>query len=203
MLNKDVDQAPPLAPSKVVYDALSTGLQSTLESLGMQPFGGGGVCWERELPTGEHLFFTLQLDPDATDVFAGGGFRIEVEKSDSPRPATGLNGRALFFQLLRPSEVAQLLAQQNLVLESLPPPPAVRAEMYPAGPVRQMYLSYFKPQNGFDAIRTWLRFRSVKDVGVWVGVLAPLVAPMIDRAADVLSTGVLHLGKGPLLQAWD
>ena len=65
----------------------------------MTPVGVHGAYWERLSPT-EHLFFTLQVDSKATDPYSGGGFRFEVEKSQSARPAAGLNDRAMFFQLL-------------------------------------------------------------------------------------------------------
>ena len=186
--------------SNEVIEALTAGLRSAFVAGGMTPVGVHGACWERLLPTGENLFFTIQVDSKATDPFSGGGFRFEVEKTRSARPAAGLNGRAMFFQLLQESEIAQLLAQQNRVIGSLPAPPDAQVGIYPAGTVRQMYLSYFQPQSGFDSVRTWLRFTSTDDIEAWVQLLAPLVAPVLDRAEVVVKAGTRHLGKGSLLQ---
>ncbi len=58
------------------------------------------------------------------DILAGGGFRIELEKSPALRPARGLNGCALFFQLLTPKESEEVLEYQNDVIRGLPDPPA-------------------------------------------------------------------------------
>ena len=54
----------------------------------------------------------------------------------------------MFFQLLTDRELARLLAQPNEVIRMLPRPPTVQVEAYPAGPVREVYLSWFREQKG-------------------------------------------------------
>ena len=157
--------------------------------------------WMRLLQDGEHLFLSIQVDRKATDPYSGGGFRIEIERTRSPRPLEGLNGRAMFFQLLNASEIDQLVEQQNRVIESLPKPPSDQIDLYPAGPVREMYLSYFETVDGFDPVRSWLRYRSVDHLQAWAETLIPLLGPMLDRAAVVMSTEVRHLGKGCLIES--
>jgi hypothetical protein len=154
------------------------------------------------LPSGEFVFMSLQVDGKATDTYSGGEFRIELEKSAANRPASGLAGRAMFFQLLSDEELARLLAQQNEVIRRLPKPPTLQIEAYPAGPIREMYLSYFRDQQGFDAIRTWMRYRTLVDVDEWVNSLAPLVASFVSRSEVHLSRGTVHLGQGSLLDSW-
>lgn len=66
---------------------------------------------------GEHslaCFVSLRVDSKATDPFAGGGFRVELERSRHRVPARALTGRALFFQLLTDEEMASLLAEWRL-----------------------------------------------------------------------------------------
>ena len=147
------------------------------------------------------MFISFQVDSKATDVYAGGAFRVELEKSAGRRPAGGLQGRALFFQLLTSSEQAQLLAQQNRIIRSLQHPPQAHIDLYPAGPVRNQYLSYFQPQNEFDAINCWLRVKTTGDVESWAKSIEPLLALMLERATELLVPETLYLGQGALLES--
>jgi hypothetical protein len=81
----------------------------------------------------------------------------------------------------------------------LPAPSAQHVELYPAGGVRERYLSYFQPQTRFDAIDCWLRFRDLDDVDGWAATLGPLVPIMASRAAAFMRSDTLHLGRGSLL----
>lgn len=145
------------------------------------------------------MFLSLQVDRKAGDAYAGGSFRIELDKSRGRRPALGLNGRALFFQLLTEEERQGLLARQNRIIDSLPQPPPEQVQLYPAGGVRDIYLSYFEHQSKFDAVRCWLRYRTVDDLRGWASALSPLVRPLVTRAATYLSMDRRVLGQGYLL----
>jgi len=148
---------------------------------------------------GETLFVVPQVDLKATDVYKGGAFRVEFEKAASRQPSRGLNGRALFFQLLLPDEVAHLLSIQNAMIKRTPHPPPEHVNAYPVGPVRDMYLSYFQPQREFDAIKCWLRSRTVEDVQVWTDALSELLPVMLERARSILDPTVRVLGLGNLV----
>jgi hypothetical protein len=126
---------------------------------------------------------------------------LEFEKAPKRKRSSGLMGRALFFQLMEPDELSSALDQQNRVIRSLPRPPEAQVAVYPAGGVRDMYLSYFAPQDGFDAVRSWLRCRTDTDAAAWAEVLTPLLPAMVDRACRLLDRATLHLGKGSLLHA--
>jgi len=184
-----------------VYDTLQRMLGSELERLQMRRVATIGYpAWVSEVnASGERLFVSVQVDGKATDPYSGGGFRVEIEKSKDAKPASGLNGRALFFQLLTSAEAARLLARQNAVIESLVRPPVAQVEAYPAGSVRDQYLAYFEPQVEFDAVRCWLRFRTRADVTGWADALSPLLADLVDRGDKVLREDKRVLGKGPLL----
>jgi hypothetical protein len=147
---------------------------------------------------GGRLFVSVQVDRKATDPYAGGAFRIEWEKSMGQIPGRGLSGRALFFQLLVPDAIEAMLKHQNSVIGSLSFPPTEQIGLYPDGAVRQQYLKYFEPQDGFDAVRSWLRFRTRNDLDAWVLVLAPTIGPMM-QAASQLDSETLYLGKGSLV----
>jgi hypothetical protein len=151
--------------------------------------------------SGEFLYLSLQVDGKATDPFSGGGFRVELEKSRRRVPARGLNGRALFFQLLTAGELETLVAQQNRIIAARPKPPAEQVALYPEGPVREMYLSFFEPQSEFDVIDCWLRYGSLADVRAWAEVLTPMIQPLLERADAALSPDRRDLGKGNLLGA--
>lgn len=185
-----------------VYERLATGLGPMLTDRGMQRVPRLSYpCWGRQFQnSNEQVYLSLQVDDKATDGFSGGGFRIEIEKAVGRRPATGLNGRALFFQLLTAEELTTVLEQQNRVIRALPRPTTTHVEVYSAGRVRQQYLSWFEPQSGFDAIRSWMRYRSVHDVESWVGTLRPFMSVMVDRGADYLRRDTRHLGRGSLVE---
>jgi hypothetical protein len=192
-----------LPSQKVVYSELAARLSPALESCGMRRLKRVSYpAWRSDdSELGEVIFFSLQVDRRATDPFKGGGFRAELEKSRQRDPACGLTGRALFFQLLTAEELETLLAQQNRVIGSRPKPPAEQVSLYPEGPVRRMYLSYFEPQSAFDAVRCWLRYGRLADVREWADALAPIVRPLNERADAYLSPERLALGQGCLLEA--
>lgn len=192
-----------LPTPKEVYERLAEGLGPVLVELGMRRVPRlSWPCWVRQSPlTSDQVYLSLQVDEKATDPFSGGGFRVELEKSGSPRPAAGLNGRALFFQLLTSQEGAAVLACQNRVIQALPRPPAAQVELYPDGPVRRMYLSYFESQEGFDPVRSWMRYRTMDDLDAWVRTLEPLMGAMVSRAEEYLRRETRHLGRGSLVEA--
>jgi hypothetical protein len=105
----------------------------------------------------------------------------------------------MFFQLLTQEELARILAQQNRVIRRLPKPPIVQIEAYPTGPIRDVYRSWFREQVEFDAIRPWMRYRTLADVDEWVGLLGPLVGSLVSRAEVYVRRGTVHLGRGSLV----
>lgn len=188
---------------EVVYEELRLGLAAALDQLRFQPLR---TCtypaWcSPEAQEGRRIFLSLQVDSKATDPYAGGGFRLELEASTQRLPALGLNGRALFFQLLTSKELGTLLDRQNRVIRSLNAPSEEQILAYPEGPIRQQYLAYFAPQSAFDSVRCWLRYASSPDVREWTQLLAPLVQPLVHRASIYLSPDRRTLGKGTLLTA--
>jgi hypothetical protein len=187
--------------AEVVYSRLSAGLDPALTRTGMQRLSRAGYpSWRRQDGgTGISTLISLQIDSKATDPFSGGGFRVELERSKNRLPARGLNGRALFFQLLRDDELAILVSEQNRIIDSLPTPTIEQIELYPAGAVRDQYLKYFEPQRKFDVAESWLRYHTDDDLAAWTRLFAPLVAAMIERAESNLKPDVLHLGEGSLL----
>lgn len=182
-----------------VYELLSDVLSNQLESLNMTRVKRISYPSWRSDDRESLIFFSLQIDSKATDPFTGRGFRLEMENSYQRTPARGLNGRALFFQLLYPQECDMLLSQQNMIISSLEEPPSEQIELYPAGLVRNQYLKYFDQQNEFSPISSWLRYTCVSDVEEWAKLLTPLVRPLIDRARMYLSPDQKTLGRGCLL----
>ena len=183
-------------------ERLAAGLEVVLSELRMKRVVRlSWPAWVLPMSTDENLFVSVQVEERATDAYAGSVFRIELEKSPSSRPAGSLKGRALFFQLLTASELEDVLAYQNRVLSSLPQPPTAHIDRYPEGPVRDQYLSWFKERAGFDAVHSWMRFRTTADLDGWVQALVPVMAPMVRRAAECLHRDTVHLGKGSLTTA--
>lgn len=73
-----------------VYERLAAGLHPTLKAAGMQLVRRiHWPCWWRPSSTseGDRLYLSMRLDHKATDTYAGGQFRIELEKTASDRPA--------------------------------------------------------------------------------------------------------------------
>ena len=137
----------------------------------------------------------------AKDPYTGGGFRLELEEGSTQRgPNAKLTGRALFFQLLGKSELEAVLKLQNRIISSLPAPLPSHIERYPPV-VRQQYFSYFEPQEDFDAIRCWLRYRTLADVESWCQLLEPILRPLLYRARSTLKADEMYLGRGAILLA--
>ncbi len=187
--------------AKALEQLLADRLSDALARDGLLSVRCGWPTWRRPSTEDKWLFVSLQADAKATDHWAGGQFRLEWQKSSSEKPSGGLTGRALFFQLLLPDELTKVLAQQNLVRLSLPIPTSDHAAAYPAGAVRDMYLSYFEPQTRFDPVSCWLACRSADHVGLWASTLAPLLPVMAERAERLLNDETVHLGQGSLLTA--
>jgi hypothetical protein len=184
-----------------VYAELSASLAPDLESAGMTRFRRVAYPAWRSHPDDEGcvVFLSLQVDSKATDPYAGGGIRIELERSRQSIPARGLNGRALFYQLMTADELEALLDVQNGVIASLPAPPDAQVSLYPEGAVRQDYLRFFEQQKSFDAIDCWLRYSTAVHVREWTRQLVQVVHPLVERAAVCLDPERLALGKGSLL----
>ncbi|HEV7680394.1 MAG TPA: hypothetical protein VGQ42_17675 [Candidatus Dormibacteraeota bacterium] len=185
-----------------VYERLGAGIGPVLEALGMRRVSRLSYpAWVlREVPEGLNVFLSLQTHAKAKDTFAGGRFRVELEKSSSGRPAGGLGGRAMFFQLLTSAELQTLLEQQNTVITGLPRPPQSHVDGYPAT-LRDHYLSWFEPQSKFTAIDAWMRYRSLSDLDAWAAILVPLMPVLIERATTYLDGTTLQLGSHSLLGA--
>ncbi len=186
-----------------VHDHLSARLGPSLDELGLRRLRDVPYpAWRSAVDkSGQAIFLSWQVDAEATDPFAGGGFRIELENSKQQRPARGLNGRALFFQLMTVEELRILLAQQNRVIESLPKPPLEQVALYPEGPIRQQYLAYFQTQPSFDAVHSWLRYFTEADLTDWGTLLTPSLQLLVPRAAIHLTPDRRDLGRGYLLTA--
>lgn len=188
-----------LTPTKV-YTLLTVGLLAAFENAHLTPVRDCPFpAWRLFSGDALSVFLSLQVDTKATDPFAGGGFRIELEHSTQRRPALGLNGRALFLQLLTADELRILLYQQNDIIDRLKPPLPEQIQLYADGPIRAQYLQYFRRQSAFDAVRSWLRYNSEADVVAWADLLSSLVQPLVQRAGIYLSPETRSLGKGCLL----
>lgn len=190
-----------LPTHRSVYECLCEGLAPSLTALQLKPVGSfPRSAWRSTVDNeGNVVFLSFQVDSKGTDPFSGGKFRVELEKSRQRRPALGLNGRALYFQLLTRDERQLLLDQQNRFIDRLPKPPPRHAQLYPEGIVRETYLEYFQHQLTFDAVRCWLRYLDETDIMGWVPLLSQLVQPLVERASIFLSPDRRDLGRGYLL----
>jgi hypothetical protein len=195
-----VEMSVALPRPRLVYEALSDGLGPAIEQLGLMRLSRTPFLSWRSTKSEDRsrTFLSFQVDSKATDPYGGGGFRLELERSLAEEPATGLVGRAKFFQLLTGDELDAVLAHQNEIIRDLPWPPDEHVRLYPDDGVREQYLDYFEPQPMFDSIQSWLRYRTLKDVEDWTTVLAPLLPVLLERAAR-LNPSERHLGKGSLL----
>jgi len=104
----------------------------------------------------------------------------------------------LFFQLLNRDELSSLVAYQNRVIADLPKPPKDQVDTYPEF-LRHQYLSYFEPQQGFDAVKSWMRYRTLAHVDGWSEILGSLLPQLDKRARSSLRPDQLYLGKGPIV----
>ena len=143
MLEADV---PGLPTPKEVYGRIVERFQPSLVPLGYSLGKLRGFPWWYAEKTDGRVFLSAQVDTKATDPYAGGAFRVELEKGTGNVPNAKLTGRAFFFQLLEDDELSTLVAQQNRLIGSLPSPPAAQVNAYPEF-LRPQYLSYFQPQD--------------------------------------------------------
>jgi hypothetical protein len=189
------DRAPLPAPGDV-YTRVASHLGPGLAGLGYVVGAGRGFPWWFSPDRGGRLFISCQVDAKATDPFAGSGLRLELERGvEGTVPNARLAGRALFFQLLTDEELKSLLDVQNELIASLPAPPETHVNSYPEF-LRVQYLSYFQPQDTFDPVKSWLRYRALDDVDRWLELLVP-VLPVLDRRARAsLKSDEMYLGRG-------
>lgn len=155
---------------KDLYRYLEPRLEPHMDRLGLQRVKAGPpwLLWKSQAADGDaHVFYSLQADAKATDAYAGGGFRIQLEKSSAKRPG-GVFGCAFFFQLLSDAEMDGILKVQNSVIRSFPPPPQEWIETYAAQSLDRQYLSWFDPQSDFNPIDCWFRYRTTEDLDAWV-----------------------------------
>lgn len=192
------DPVPQSASSTDVYARIARHLQPKLELLGYRPGATAEFPWWYVTDGNGRMFVSAQIDTKATDPFAGAGFRLEFEKGGAGVPNAKLVGRALFFQLLSNDELRPLLDLQNRIIESLPLPPEAQINSYPEF-LRAQYRSYFQPQAAFNAVQSWLRYRTLADVDRWMEMLAPLMSTVHERARTRLNADQMYLGRGQLL----
>lgn len=177
-----------------VYSRICERLEPALATLGYSAGKAKGFpWWSAEFPPGQ-VFVSAQVDTKATDPYAGSGFRFEFERG-SGAPNRKLMGRALFFQLLADDELKKLLAQQNQVIASLGTPPQAQVDSYPEF-LRPQYLSYFQPQDSFDAVKCWMRYRDLADIDRWMECLMPLFPALDGRVRGHLKNDEMYLGRG-------
>lgn len=179
-----------------VYAELGAQLEPGLTRLGYRRGPGRAYPWWYTVVGDGRVFISAQVDTKATDPFAGGGFRLELERGGRGAPSAKLAGRALFFQLLQTEELGTLLAHQNQVIASLPSPPEAQVKAYPEF-LRPQYLSYFRAQDDFDEVRSWLRYRDLADIDRWAEILGPLL-PILDGRARSLKADQMYLGRGSI-----
>ena len=188
----EVTPVPPTAEE--VYAVISQRLDLVLGRLGYTRGRAGTSPWWFLDDARGRLFLSVQVDAKATDPYAGGGVRFELERGNTRVPYEKLNGRAMFFQLLTADELQRLITHQNRVIASLSPPPTSHVNLY-GELLREQYLSYFRPQTGFDSVKCWLRFHDLEQVGRWMDVLEPLLPVIHDRALSILKSDELYLGR--------
>ncbi|MEX2210115.1 MAG: hypothetical protein WD846_04510 [Patescibacteria group bacterium] len=185
-----------MAKPSEVYARVSTHLDPGLAHLGYRAGAARSFPWWYADDRGDRLFVSGQVDTKAIDPYAGGGFRLEFEKgAKGAVPNAKLAGRALFFQLLKDDELRMLVARQNELIASLAGPPEAHVNAYPEF-LRPQYLSYFQPQEAFDAVNSWLRYRALGDVDRWMEILVPLLPILDQRARENLQANEMYLGRG-------
>lgn len=184
-----------LPAPKEVYARIVEHLQPNLMLLGYSAGKTKGFPWWYAENSPGRVFVSAQVDTKATDPYAGSGFRLELERGSGGAPNSKLVGRALFFQLLTDDELEALLRNQNQVIAALSPPPEGHTNAYPEF-LRPQYLSYFQPQDSFDAVKSWMRYRDLNDVDRWIELLTPLLPAIDRRARENLKSDQTYLGRG-------
>ena len=163
-----------------------------LRPLGFTTRKSGPPTWKKKLGSCEMLLMGIQRHPNAVDPYAGGRFRIEIERARTERPYMALAGRAALDQLLLPQEMAAVLAHQRGVITSLQRPPAQWVAIYPES-LRETYLGNFDPDAPYRPGNFWHRYRNVEDVTGWMLAIAPFLPSVVERG-ERLSPGVIYLG---------
>jgi hypothetical protein len=187
------DRPSDLVSAREAYTVIFNRLQPSLELLGYSAGDTRKFPWWWVDADDDRLLMSAQVDAKATDPFSGQGFRLEFERGGR-RPYKKLTGRALFFQLLPPREYGILLTHQNQIIGSLERPPAIHVRSYPKF-LQSQYLSYFQPQTDFDAVQSWLRYKTLEDVDAWMTILTPMI-PTLHAQAIKLKSDQIYLGRG-------
>jgi hypothetical protein len=179
------------APQEV-HSAIRDALDPVVRPLGYVGTKGRAAGWSLKEDRGR-LFFQFQVNPKATDSYAGGEFLVEFEHTLGEGQGRALSGRARFDQLMTKAELKAVLAHQNEVIASLPRPPESHVAGYPEF-LRDTYLQWFEPLSTFSPGDLWLRYRSLDDVRGWLQLLSGILSALLARAKR-LDPHVIYMGS--------
>ena len=143
----------------------------------------------------DYVVTWVQLD-GRPDPYAGDRFHIAFERTNSPKPAKKLGGRVRLDQLLGRAELDQLLRTQNRIVAGLPKPAPAHVAAFPED-LQRRYLSWFEEAEyapGFEC-----RFRTDADLQAWANVLADLLPPAAQRAAELIEPHRLYYQRENLV----
>jgi hypothetical protein len=175
-----------------IHAAIRDALDPVVRPLGYVGTKGRAAGWSLKENRGR-LFFQFQLQPKATDSYAGGEFTIEFERTLGEGQGRALSGRARFDQLTTSAELETVLAHQNEVIASLPRPPESHVASYPEF-LRDTYLQWFEPLSTFSPGDLWLRYRSLDDVRGWLQLISGILPSVLERAKR-LDPQVIYMGS--------
>jgi hypothetical protein len=142
--------------------------------------------WVRKEAMGGISFFKVQRNERAVDLYAGGRFTLEFERSPENKPLMGLAGRARFDQLLPRDQLERVLDYQRKVISSLQRPPADEV-------TSETYLENFNPNFTYHPGNLWLRYQSLEHVRGWLDVITALLPEVLERVAR-MDPGTIYLG---------
>lgn len=175
-----------------IHGAIRDALDPVVRPLGYVGTKGRAAGWSLKENRGR-LFVQFQLQPKATDSYAGGEFLVEFEHTLGEGQGRALSGRARFDQLLTKAELKAVLAHQNDIIGSLPRPPESHVAGYPEF-LRDTYLESFEPQGMFSPGNLWLRYRTLDDVRGWLQLISGILPSVLARAKR-LDPQVIYMGS--------
>ena len=180
----------PAAPD--IHAVIRDALDPVVRPLGYVGTKGRAAGWSLKEDRGR-LFVQFQLQPKATDSYAGGEFVVEFEHTLGEGQGRAFSGRARFDQLTTSAELETILAHQNKVIASLPRPPESHVASYPES-LRDTYSGWFEPQGKPSPGDLWLRYRALDDVRGWLQLISGILPSMSARAKR-LDPHVIYMGS--------
>jgi len=168
--------------SSMVYAALKEHLAPVMQTANFKR-AKTMLSWARPQQD-KYLVIWCQVSRDGWDNYAGSQFTVEFQLSDEPIVGAHHIRRQRFPKMLDGAGREEIRTIQNMVIASLPYPPAHHPTLHLSETVRAWYLEKFRridhPYGDLDDI--WLRYGREDHLATWAHFIIRKLPGCLDQA---------------------